>query len=104
VQELGEVVAHQAFKLCLPVVGPPQPLLGELLLKCEYFPQLVEFVQLLWHVRLLVKVHHNVRPLVLLPGRVGTPKFVLGAGLRLQRWRAKPLPEDANEHIAVLDA
>jgi len=51
----------------------------------------------------LVKVHHDVWPLVLLPGCVGASEFVLRAGLGLQRWRTKTLPEDANEDIAVLD-
>ena len=97
------MIAHQPFELGLALVGPPQPLLGEILLEVQDLAPLLDLFSGLGRVRPLVELHHELRAAVLLPGFIGTPKFVFRAGLGVGHRGAEALPEDANEEVTNLE-
>ena len=102
--ELGQMPAHQRFKLCFPAVRPPQPLLGEARPEGEYLRPLLGFCGRLRGISPLIEVHHDVRALVLLPSLVGALEFVRCPGAGIGHGGAEMLPKNSDEDVAVLDA
>src|SRR5438876_7719657 len=103
-QELRQVVAHQFLKLRFALIRPPQALFGEALLEVQYLAPLVCLRSGLGHRGSLVEIDHDLWTAVLLPRGVGPQEFVFSTRAGIIRWRAKTLPEDAEEHVALLDA
>src|SRR5262245_41367492 len=102
--ELSQMIADELCKSCSTFVWPPQPLMRKILLKIQHLTTLIDFLSALGRVWSLVEVHHNLRPTLLLPSFVGTPEFVLGAGLGVFHRGTEAFPEDTDEDIAICDA
>ena len=98
------MVAHQFLKLGFAVVWLPQPFPGKTLLELQHL-RILGCISSAPQFRVsAVEVNHDLRAPVLFPGGVGTQEFVLGPCASVCGRRAKTLPEDAEEHVTVLDA
>ena len=97
------MMAHEPFELGLALVGPPQPLLGEILLELQDLRPLVELFSGLRRVRSLVEIHHDLWAAVLLPGFIGASKFVFRTGFGVGHRGAQALPKNADEEVTILE-
>lgn len=103
-KKTGEVPAKLAFEIVGSGVRPPQPLLGKRLAELQHLELLSRFFAGLGEVGRLVEVHHDLRPSIFLPRRIGLADLVLGPGAGVRHGRPEALPEDPDEDTGVLDA
>jgi hypothetical protein len=102
-KKTGEVPAELVFEIVGSGVRPPQPLLGKRLAELQDLAPLIQLLQRLRGIRRLIEIHHELRPFLFLPRRIGLVDLVLGSEVGTGHGRPEALPEDPDEDIAVLD-
>src|SRR5271157_475026 len=99
-----EVVSQQVSELLLALKGPPQALLGEVLLKLQHQAALVGLFFGFELVSLLIKVEEDLGAALLLPGFIRRLILMLRTRQGISHRCAVPLPQNPDKYVALGDA